>query len=527
MSKWSFESLATAALNAVSEPGLREELAGLAAKASEGASHLRSNLTESRPAFWLEDKLLDAARSRIPQDEASKAFQAQLEAPLKLGLDGSDQSRADAAGAGVVTLADYLYSYSQLDPDVLLAVDFSKSDAVDLTNFRELADYMRTHASEGARERLKGFTGEVIAKNHFEALGHQVEMAPNPNTPGWDLQIDGQRYQVKWRNDPAPIHEHFEKYPDIPVIAPGNLAEQFSGDERVVLLADYHAKDALASVNSTHLAVDNLSLPTDFTGLADGLDVGDLGLDVGDLGIPVVALTMSSYRAYRKVEAGDWDESEALEHVLKDTAAVGVGGFVGTQVGLGVGALLAGPTGGLSLVVLPVLGGMFGAGYAKGERERVRLAPVRKAQAAARAACSRLAKEVRKNGETVDKHVMGTVRDHRRSFRRLMLEAVADNGIVELCTHGPTNNFLALEAVANRYRTDAGDAQKAVERIREDVLAAEASDLELEQNLNSATAALLTYRRAIESAVPSLAPQYEAVGERLATLAATRRKHLI
>lgn len=58
------------------------------------------------------------------------------------------------------------------------------------------------------------------------ADGHDVGPAEASNTPGLDLLVDGQPVQVKCGTALSNLTEHFEKYPDIPVIANTALTEK-------------------------------------------------------------------------------------------------------------------------------------------------------------------------------------------------------------------------------------------------------------------------------------------------------------
>jgi hypothetical protein len=55
---------------------------------------------------------------------------------------------------------------------------------------------------------------------------HDVRLAEASNTPGLDLIVDGMPVQVKCGTALSNLTEHFEKYPDIPVIANAALAEK-------------------------------------------------------------------------------------------------------------------------------------------------------------------------------------------------------------------------------------------------------------------------------------------------------------
>ena len=77
-------------------------------------------------------------------------------------------------------------------------------------------------------------------------------------------------------------------------------------------------------------------------------------------------MAINACKNIHKLHKGDIDLKTAAEHTALDTAASGVGGWLGGTAGLGWGLALAPVTGGLSTVVLPVLGSLAGIFTGKG-----------------------------------------------------------------------------------------------------------------------------------------------------------------
>ena len=88
--------------------------------------------------------------------------------------------------------------------------------------------------------------------------------------------------------------------------------------------------------------------------------------------VPIISLAINAGRNIQKLHKGEIDLSTAAEHTALDTAGSGLGGWVGGTTGIGWGLLLAPVTGGISTVVLPVIGSLAGIFAGKGSAEWVK-----------------------------------------------------------------------------------------------------------------------------------------------------------
>lgn len=131
---------------------------------------------------------------------------------------------SEAATAATLTAAEIYWHAAAIDPNVIVAADFSRS--ANLGDPLSFAWSAHDFASAGAGYSLRGYTAERLVRDHFVALGHAVTMDPLSNTAGLDLMLDGLPVQVKCGDNLSLLATHFDKYPDIPVIANLELADK-------------------------------------------------------------------------------------------------------------------------------------------------------------------------------------------------------------------------------------------------------------------------------------------------------------
>jgi len=213
-------------------------------------------------------------------------------------------------------------SPAALDPAVLRAVDFAHT--ADLSKLSDLRPYVEQvygdlSLDNGAFYRLQGYVGEQVAMDQLQSLGHDVELAPFSNEPGWDLLVDGEPVNVKTVSDASSIYEHFEKYPHIPVVTSPEMAEQVAGaGYEVVGLDGLGAEDIQGRMAET---VESLT------------DIGDSALDsvaahaleaIVDY-VPIVTTVKSGARELRLIRRGETDLAAASRNIGWDVAGVGGG----------------------------------------------------------------------------------------------------------------------------------------------------------------------------------------------------------
>ena len=130
---------------------------------------------------------------------------------------------------GGLTVADIVYHAAAIEPEVLRAADYSRTeDLSGLFEFGVFADRVRDlggDAIAGAENHLRGYVAEQIVATRLEEQGHQVELPDAANNAGFDLIVDGTPCQVKCLGDVQGLIEHFERYPAIPVYVNAELAD--------------------------------------------------------------------------------------------------------------------------------------------------------------------------------------------------------------------------------------------------------------------------------------------------------------
>jgi len=229
-----------------------------------------------------------------------------------------------------LTIGDVLYSMAAIDPTVIKAADFSRiEDLGDRLSFSEFAkeiSKMSPAGSLGATSNLKGYVSEQVVASQLVLEGHNIELANTSNEAGWDILVDGEKFQIKSLSDSGGIRSHFNTY-DYPVIANSELKDQIPSDlEDKVFFVDGFSNELVSDVTERSLTH---------------------GADMFEPDVPLIAIGVSTAFALREYSSGKIRSDQAMEQVLMDGGArVGLatlGGFLGS----GIGLLIYGPAGAL------------------------------------------------------------------------------------------------------------------------------------------------------------------------------------
>lgn len=249
----------------------------------------------------------------------------------------------EALIVGGLTAGDILYDAAAIDPTVLRAADFSRSedisDIFDFGIFSERIGSMAAESVAGAGNNLRGYVAEQIVATRLIEQGHVVAFPDTSNNPGFDLLVDGHAFQVKCLADIAGLREHFEKYPDMPVFANSELAEMVAATAENWSGKVFYVEGFDREV-------------TDFIMKA----ALDTGASLGELDVPYFAVAVSTAKNLfgwwqGKLPLADLPFSVVLDGTVKGGLAA-AGGLSGNVLGL----LLFGPAGAL------IFGGVGGAG---------------------------------------------------------------------------------------------------------------------------------------------------------------------
>lgn len=242
-----------------------------------------------------------------------------------------------AAVAGALSIGGF-WTLAQIDDTVLAAMTFSSAgNPESFWRLREIAD--SANDSQGAVTRLSGYVAEQQVAVDLAREGHVVEFPDGPAEPGWDLLVDGHPVQVKCSMDADYVMDHFDRYPDIPVVVNAELAEQL-GDHPMVWVDSALSHAEVASTTEESLDA-----------LADFADADDM------LPIPFLSVAFAAVRNFDDLDAGRIDGGKFAERVGVDAAARTVGGGAGSFIGGAVGSVL-GPVG---TVIGASIGGFIGS----------------------------------------------------------------------------------------------------------------------------------------------------------------------
>ena len=209
----------------------------------------------------------------------------------------------------------------------------------------ELSDWPSATMGEALPERalnkLMGHLAEPIVGQHIEDLGIAVEMPALSNQSGYDLILNGEHaVNVKTVADVSSLSDHFARYPDIPVVVPGDMAG--IPDNAIHLDAASSLDQLNARVNlgeENIVLVDNALSHAEMTEHAESVSDALLNnIDVG--GIPFITLALSSYREVKLLKNSDTDTTNAVKNIGLDLAGTGGGAAAGAAAGAAIGSIV-------------------------------------------------------------------------------------------------------------------------------------------------------------------------------------------
>ena len=297
----------------------------------------------------------------LRQGRAEEALREPLSLPrpnggwIKPWLNGRSKVEAplaeDLAFSGLV-LGEVLYDYIRINPEVVHAVEFSRSADVDsVLSFARFADTkadLSGASLDGLHSELQGYVAEQLAAEHLESQGHDIVFPDSANNPGWDISVDGHPFQIKCLADPSGVYEHFQRYPDIPIIVNADLANQLGDHPGVYIDPQLH-----------HDAVQSMTIST-----------LDHGRNMAELDIPWISVLVSGASNIVYMVRNGTDVRAMLTCTATDALGRTVVAIPGKVVGAGLGALVFGPAGAIVVgIVGAVAGSMVGRRVAAAGRE--------------------------------------------------------------------------------------------------------------------------------------------------------------
>ncbi|MFQ6238229.1 hypothetical protein [Sinorhizobium meliloti] len=297
---------------------------------------------------------LPAAPREFPSAHERGGFSHLLEGLMST----ASGDKAEIAAVATLTIGDIVYNAASIDPLVVGAADFSRAeDIADIFAFGQFADRvgsMSDAAAAGAGNNIRGYVSEQLVAARLVESGHVVEFPATSNNPGFDLLVDGNAFQIKCLSDIEGLRKHFERYPDMPVYANGELAE-------AVLASGEAWASKVFYIEGFDREIADLVMRT-------SLEAGEA---LGDLNVPYFAMAISTARNLQgwwrgRVPLADLPLSVLLDNNVKGGLAA-VGGLSGKALGL----LAFGPAGALVLGSVGGIGALVGAGWTREQAARL------------------------------------------------------------------------------------------------------------------------------------------------------------
>ena len=236
-----------------------------------------------------------------------------------------------------ISAGEFLYDYMMINPTVVEGIDFARSE--DLSSLFSLAQFAKTvdiDIATGDMAQLQGYVAEQMLAQKLEGAGYDVQFPDSSNQSGWDILIDGEKFQVKCGSNPSIVDEHLERYPHIPVYVNDELAMHYS-DNPDVFSAGLTKEEVADATKSTLSHAE----------------------DILDLELPWISAGVSSFYNLRRVVKEQLPLQLAARNVVIDTtsraslAAAGQAAFTFAANAIFV-------SGGAFVVVLPLVGAYVG-----------------------------------------------------------------------------------------------------------------------------------------------------------------------
>lgn len=284
---------------------------------------------------------------------------------------GATQSTAEIGLAGAEAALLYghgLYEkFQQVDDHVYEAMSrLASHNIANLANLHaSLGEYKHDilgEISKGVLSKWKGHLAEVYAAEHFSHAGHVVDWPATSNQEGYDFFLDGHAVNIKLVADASSLHEHFARFPDIPVVVPhdanlGALSQgafHFAAGDGL----DQQLDTFLSSAVPHKIIVDDaLSAAAIKEQAMDSADVAVGGAGAAEAHFPWITLATASWREGRLLYENKTDLKSASKNLAADVTGRGGGALLGAKAGATLGTVFA-P--GLGTAVGGLLGGIVG-----------------------------------------------------------------------------------------------------------------------------------------------------------------------
>ena len=220
---------------------------------------------------------------------------------------------------------------------------------------------------------LKGVVAEFHVKEQLNQRGWNIDLAPDPNQPGWDLHGTDPagnytRIQVKTGESytASEIQEHMDRYP----VGDANYADHYAIGteihERYIESATEAGDRTLTDIGPDYERVEGINDGLETLSANEGMDIPDGVVDIVPYAAAIVGgvrLIYGVLKTEREFEAADRTTKNRIQVVQTLTlmSRMGVSTVLATAGGMG-GASAGSLVPGVGNVVAGVVGTVIGAG---------------------------------------------------------------------------------------------------------------------------------------------------------------------
>lgn len=261
-------------------------------------------------------------------------------------LTGGEVSALELGAYGGLTAAEFVWTWSTIDPSLIAAADFSSVDHIhsglDFVQYvHDNLQGLSAAAQEGFLHRLAGYYAEQQVTHALESAGHLVQIANSANQPVWDLIVDGQLVNVKDVVDIASIKADALAHKEVVFLVPHDAHGEAVGN---IVRMDGFSHEAIK--DSLHDGVAAAKGEAAMHGLFHH--------------IPVFTIALSAYKnGYQVVREGK-DIGAAAQHFAKESIAKGASIPLGAKVGAIIGSMFSGAGTAIGAVLGAVGAGILG-----------------------------------------------------------------------------------------------------------------------------------------------------------------------
>ena len=357
--------------------------------------------------FWIKRKHADSI-AKIEKDFLPKSYDASLVLPeyrkkikqlndqadnssddskkindLKQSLQGVNKSFLEdkgpyiaAAEASIFLGYDAYSAYQSVDEYVYEGM--SRLSGENLDNLADLSTKVQSYdhdfwggLSDAGLSKVGGHIGEAYAADSLQDKGFDVQWAQDSNQAGWDLLVNGHEMNVKIVADANSLSQHFNEYPDIPVIIPGDAANIPEDAINIGSEAGLEQlNQALSDGTENIIAVDpNLSGEAIMSHTEQATDFATGAVDAADVFFPYITAAMSTIREMKILGEGHTSISNSAKNIGLDVAGTATGAAIGGAIGAGIGTAIM-P--GAGTVVGKWIGGAAGAYMGKRKSDEIK-----------------------------------------------------------------------------------------------------------------------------------------------------------